>query len=200
MNKKILLLGLLLVIAMGAFVLFFSQRQCAIKKDLFIVANAGGCFSEYYETNSARLTPRIKEIIPQLNRSSQYAPEKLEYNRELPMPQDIYNEFCNTAATKKVDERNQVSCDGYLYVGPQYHKPDSVTVHPKQIEAMYCRLTLKCQVTQAQFNAFKKSILQAVEKAPQEVAEIPRFYANELDTPEHCVTEYNGKKAFFSNY
>ena len=200
MNKHILLLGFLLVIVMGAFILFFSQRQCVIKKDFFIIANAGGCFSEYYESNPAHLTPRLKEVIPQLNRSSQYAPEKLEYDRELPMPQDVYNEFCKSAATKKVNNSNQASCDGYLYVGPQYHKPDTVTTYPKQIEALYCRLTLKCRVTQVQFNQFKKSMMQAVDKFPKQAAMIPQFYADELDVPEQCVAEYNGKKTFYSNY
>ncbi|HLD75338.1 MAG TPA: hypothetical protein VJB34_10630 [Bdellovibrionota bacterium] len=200
MNKGNLLLGLLLVVAVGAAVIFFSNRQCAVKKDLFIVANAGGCFSEYYETNPARLTPRIKEVIPQLNRSTQYAGDKLEYAQELPMPEDLYSEFCNTTATKKVDESNQARCKGYLYVGPKYHKPDSVTVHPKQIEAIYCRLTVKCRVTQTEFDKFKKSILQAVDKFPKEAATIPQFSADELDVPERCVTEHNGKYTFYSHY
>ena len=200
MNKKILLGFLLVVVVVLMLCLFFSRRMCAVKKDYFIVANAGGCFSTYYEKNPSRLTPRIKEVIPQLNRSEQYAPEKLDYDQELPLPQDLFGEFCETSATKKADDSNEASCKGYLYVGPKYHKPDSVTIHPKNIEALYCRLTVKCWVTKRQFDKFKKSILHAAEKFPQQAAEIPRFYAHELDMPEQCMTEYNGKKVYYSNY
>ena len=193
-NYKTVLVSFLLlgILVLGVYVYRFQSLD---KEEFFIVADAGRCFSDYYEHNPGRLIPRIKEVLPKLNRLEQYAPDKLQYDQKLPMPKDLLNEFCNAGDTQKLNVNNEAECDGYLYVYSKYYRDDRDVIYPKKIGGIECKLTVRCRVTQRQYDVFKKSFDQAVkEKFSPEMATEPSFTAEELNMPKHCLTEYNGNK------
>ncbi|MBI2645927.1 MAG: hypothetical protein HYW85_02690 [Deltaproteobacteria bacterium] len=195
-RKTVLVIFLFLgILVLGVYVYRFQSFD---KEKFFIVAEAGRCFSDFYKNNPGRLIPRIKEVIPKLNRSEQYAPDKLTYNQRLPMPQDLLQEFCNAGDTQRLNVNNEAFCDGYLYVYSKYYRDDRDVVYPKKIGGIECSLTVRCGVSKREYEVFKKSFDQSVkEKFSPQMAMEPIFTAEDLEIPKQCVTEYNGNKLKF---